>query len=195
MSHTQNAWLTEHRWRTVIPRHVWSLSTYRALTDDEENYQVQIIGRYYCAPQALLFDLLLSGNKSHNSWPISPDQLLLNNYSHVGFPSIAMIPQCCMTYVNDQNANLRSPAESSEDLFPLTRRKVTKLHLFMRALGRHSCPLALETKDVELPRGEWPGQIHAYQLHFTPHLHHSYHFNKNMLLSHGLKSCGILFLI
>lgn len=58
----------------------------------------------------------------------------------------------------------------------LTCGNVTELHLFMWTLQTHSCSLALETKDIELPRGEWPGgQTHAYQLDFTPHLHHSSH--------------------
>lgn len=44
----------------------------------------------------------------------------------------------------------------------------------MPTLWRHSPPSALETKDVELPRGEWPGgQPRAYQLDVTAHLHHS----------------------
>ncbi len=51
----------------------------------------------------------------------------------------------------------------------LTCGNVVKLHLFMWTLETHSCPPALETKDVELPRGEWPGgQTHAYQLDLTP---------------------------
>lgn len=54
----------------------------------------------------------------------------------------------------------------------LTCGNVIELHLFMWTLEAHSCLPAPETKDVELPRGEWPGgQTHAYQLDLTPIVH------------------------
>lgn len=110
-------------------------------------------------------------------------KLLLNNYSYVGADL-----RCMQWNIHDPAALcdtckcVRSKCQFAESSWVLQRKpscltggNVIKLHLFMWTFQTHSFPPALETKDVELPRGEWPGgHTHAYQLDLTPIVPHTH---------------------